>query len=380
MNNVTRAARWISLLVTPLVMWGCSPGEAPQTSAEPAPTAEAASAEMDHSQHQMEGHAGHSTERDEMGRRLYDMKHDVTDEVADQLRAKVPLYSTYSNAEIALSMVNMGPNYEWYISGNNVEAEQGLLILAHGYREKGDAAFREKMQPVADVMPTALSFGMSMMMSDHIQLAIDDLEAAGAKEIVVIPIVSTKHNTMMRQWQYIFGELDEPSYAAVPPVTSNAKLYLVSPIEDDPLVAEILIDHASEISEDPDNELVIIAAHGPSFEDDNLEELAMLENIAKVMREDSDFQNVVGITLQDDAAPEVRQANVDNLRAMVSEANEAGKDVLIVTNLMGTRTVQAKLRKDLKGLDYKFSAKGLSSHDNFMKWIMEAMRDEFERT
>ena len=361
-----------------LAIWGCSPGQPPESATDPA-TAD----QEDHSQHQMadhSGHEGHSTERDEMGRRLYGMKHDVTDEVAEELRAKVPLYADYSNAEIALSMVNMGPNYEWFVSSNGVQAEQGVLILAHGYREQGDAAFKEKMQPIADVLPLALSFGMSMMMSDHIQLGIDDLEAAGAKEIAVIPVVSTRHNTMMRQWEYIFGQRDEPAYAEVAQVTSNAKLHLISPIEDDPLVAEILIDHASELSSDPANELVVIAAHGPTFEDDNIQELAMLENIAKVIREDSDFENVVGVTLQDDAPPEIRDANVARLRGMVTEANESGQNVIIVTNLMGTRTVQAKLRKDLKGLDYKFNAKGISSHDNFMKWIMESMRDEFERS
>jgi hypothetical protein len=95
------------------------------------------------------------------------------------------------------------------------------LVLAHGFRDPGDDIFRQRLNPLASQNPTALAMGMSMMMSDHIQLAINDLEAAGAKRIVVVPLVSNRYNSLLRQWQYIFGLIDEPAYNAVPPVTRN---------------------------------------------------------------------------------------------------------------------------------------------------------------
>ena len=141
-----------------------------------------------------------------------------------------------------------------------------------------------------------------------------------------------------------------------------------------------LIDHAVEISENPAKEAVIIAAHGPSFQDDNEIVLGELENLAKIMQEDSDFAKVAGITLQDDAAPEIRDANVEKLRNMVSGFAADGYDVLVVTNLIGTRTIQSKLRKDLKGLDYSFNKKGIAAHPNFIEeWMGEAIREQFER-
>ena len=57
---------------------------------------------------------------------------------------------------------------------------------------------------------------------------------------------------------------------------------------------------------------------------------------------------------------------------------ESGQEVLIVTNLIGSRTIQAKLRKDLKGLDYNFNAKGIMQHENFIDWMGESVRGEFE--
>lgn len=337
--------------------------------------AAATDAGMDHSMHNM---AGHSAERDEMGRRLYGMKHEMTPEIMAELREKIPLYESYSDAEINMSMMMMGSNYEWYLSDADVQGSQAVLLLLHGFRE-GDPIFKEQVQGYATIFPTAMAPGMSMMMSDHIQLAIDDLEAAGAQTIVVVPVVSTEYNTMMRQWEYIFGLQDEAPYASVARVSSDAEILFAKPPGDDPVIAEILIDHAMELSEDPKREAVVIAAHGPSFEDDNKKVLAELASLAGIIKEDSDFAEVDAITLQDDAPAAIRDANVAKLRAMVKAANDRGLQVIVVTNLIGTRTIQAKLRKDLKGLDYRFNNKGISEHPSFVnEWLGDTIRAQLE--
>jgi len=338
--------------------------------------AESEHAGMDHSGHDM---AGHSTERDELGRRLFGMKHQMSPEILTELRANVRGWDQLSDEEIALSMTMMGSNYEWYISADDVEAGNGVLILYHGFRERGDMMFKQQMESYSDVFPMALAPGMSMMMSQHIQLGLDDLVAAGAERIVVVPIVSTQYNTMIRQWWYIFGLEEDPAYATVPRIETTADVLFASPPNDDPLVAEILLDFAEEISEDPENEVVIIAAHGPSEEADNARQLELMGNLARIVQEDGGFSAVAAATLQDDAPPEVRDANVVRLRGMIEQAQADDKKVIIVTSLIGARTIQKKLRKDLQGLDYRFNAKGLIQHDLFLDWIGETVRDELLR-
>lgn len=333
---------------------------------------------MDHSQMD---HSGHSmdTTRDAEGRSLYGMKHKMDPAMTKELREKVALYENYSDAEITLSMDMMGPEYAWYISPPDVKGEQGILILMHGFREQGDKIFRQQVQPMGDIFPTSMGVGMAMMMSDHIQVALDDLKAAGAKKIAVVPITSSGTNELYRQWLYIFGKQDTPEFASVPRVKTDAKLLFVKPPGDDPLVAEVLLDHANEISKDPKNEVVIIAGHGPSSAEDNAEELRVLEGLAKIVKQDGGFADVRGMTLQDDAPPAIRDANVKKMREVVEAATKKGQRVLVVTNLIGARTIQAKLRSDLKDLTYEFNAKGLVNHPNFMKWMGEAVREQFER-
>jgi sirohydrochlorin ferrochelatase len=328
---------------------------------------------MDHSGHTMD------TARDAEGRSLYGMKHKMDPALTKELRDKVALYKNYSDAEITLSMDMMGPEYAWYISPPDVKGEQGVLILMHGFREQGDKIFKDQMSSLGNIFPTSMGVGMAMMMSDHIQVALNDLKAAGAKEIVVVPITSSATNELYRQWLYIFGKQDKPEFATVPRVTTDAKLLFVAPPGDDPLVAEVLLDHATEISKEPKNEVVIIAGHGPSSAEDNAEELRVLAGLATLVRKDGGFADVRGMTLQDDAPPEIREANVQKMRGVVEAAAKKGQRVLVVTNLIGARTVQAKLRSDLKGLNYEFNPKGLVQHPNFMKWMGEAVRNQFEK-
>ena len=330
----------------------------------------------DHSRHDM---SQMSTARDAEGRSLYGMKHKMDPAMTKELRDKVALYKNYSDAEITLSMDMMGAEYAWYISPPELRGAQGILILMHGFREQGDRNFKEQVQPIGDIFPTSMGVGMAMMMSNHIQVALDQLRAAGAKEVVVVPITSSGTNELYRQWLYIFGKQDKPEFASVPRVKTDAKLHFVAPPGDNPLVGEILLDHAAELSKDPKNEVVIIAGHGPTSAEDNAEELRVLSGLAKIIKQDGGFADVRGMTLQDDAPRAIRQANVQKLREVVATAAKNGQRVLVVTNLIGARTVQAKLRSDLKGLTYEFNPKGLVNHPNFMKWMTEAVRHEFEQ-
>ena len=313
---------------------------------------------------------------DELGRRLHGHKHIIEGAVGDQLRARIPTLKDTSNAQLTMMMQMMGANYEWYISSPEMKADVGVLILAHGFRDRGDKVFKETVQGIGESFPTAIAFGMSMAMSQHSQLAVDDLMAAGAKEIIVIPAVASSINDMMRQWQFIFGLRESAEYADVPQVKSEAEIHFLSAPDDNPLVAEILLDYANDLSTDPSNTLVIIAAHGPTMKEDNIHELGMLANLADLVQQDGDYSEVIGVTLQDDAGPEVRAANVANLRQKIEAAAAAGKEVVIVTTLLSSRGIQAKLRKDLKGLEYKFARESLTQHDNFIVWMMSGIEDQ----
>src|SRR5690606_7014673 len=137
------------------------------------------------------GHSGHSG-------------HEMEPWMYDELRKRVDIYQTMSDAEIDDSMVRMGPDYTSHLSPGGTEGPVGALVLAHGFGPVGDEAFRKGLAPIADGYPLSVAFGMSMTSSRHIQQALDELTAAGARTVVVVPALSSAaSDDQLRQWQYM---------------------------------------------------------------------------------------------------------------------------------------------------------------------------------
>ena len=318
---------------------------------------------QDHSEHQA------STETMSHG------DHHMTSEMLAVMRERIPSYREFSDQQIALQMRMMPPNQSRFLSANTVKGETGVLVLIHGFGETGDRIMTEAVQPVADIVPSAMSAGMSMMTSAHIQQSLDDLQDAGANTVIVVPLVSSQRNTLMYQWQYIFALRDQGGYYDVPRIKTDARVIVTDPPAGHPLITQILLDHALEMSVDPTNEVVFIIAHGPVFEEENYAQLKVMAGQAKRIQNIGGFSHVEGTTLQDDAVAEVRDANVVKLRKKIEDATSDGKRVLIVTDLLAARSIQWKIERDLAGLHYEFSVKGVSTHSNFAQWLQETVAD-----
>ena len=295
--------------------------------------------------------------------------HNMSQEDFARLRDVVDQYKTMSDDEIMQSMAEMPGDYDWYVSDKAVRNDTGVLVLAHGAGEYGDRVFKQSLEPLASKQPVALGFGMAMMGSGHLQKAVDELTAAGAKRVVVVPAALSRNASVYRQWSYILGKRQQAAYLEAGQIKTDAELILRPVMGGHPLAAEIMRDYASEISETPKNEALIIVGHGPEDINDNQRELAILRRHVDFLRQQTDFASVRAINLQDDAPDEIRSANVGTLRSWISEASAAGQRVLIVGYLMSTRGIQWKFKEDLKGLDYTLQTKGISSHPLFSHWI-----------
>ena len=340
-----------------------------------------AQAQEDHDAHRAHGYQGHDMPMpppDELGRRRMgmDMRDMLSDDVVAGLKEKIALYGLLTDNELRINVAQMGENYTWYVSDADVRGDIGVLVLSHGVSEAGDRIMTDSMRAIAGEYPTAIGYGMAMMTSSHLQAAIDDLEAAGATTIVLVQTTSTVHNSMTRQWEYILGRRDESSYLTVKPIETGAKLVFAPHMDDHPLIAEILSDHAREISTDPDNEALFLIAHGPEDDFDNELDLPVIESLAEQVQAATGISEVRAINLQDDAIPPVREGNVRQLKRWMQQAQRKGKKLIVVSPASSADGLQHHIKQDLIGLDYTFNEKGLSQHPNFTEWVVTTVQQQ----
>lgn len=299
--------------------------------------------------------------------------HQMTHEQIEILKSKIELYRPYTDEQINAAMSRMYEAQE-YLSPPAVRNEIGILGLGHGYKAEGDALFKRGYAGVAAVYPTAVGLGMTMMDSSHIQTSVDQLEAAGAKTIVVLPTEVGDNTSLIRQWDYAFGLSDKSSYLDVPRIRSKARIVVARTPTTSPLMTQILADYVKGASRNPAGEMVVMIAHGPEDPADNQKELANLATHAAGIKAATGVAEVMYGTLQDDAPPEIRQKNVDRMREWISGATASGRKVIVVPVVIVSRSgVSGRIAKDLAGLEYVSTEKGIAEHTLFDQWIRDTV-------
>ena len=316
-------------------------------------TAPQASAEEDHSQHQ---------------------HHQLTQKQFAELREKIEVYRGFTDEQIIDSMSRMR-NVGGMISAKGVVGDIGILALAHGYTPEANEQWKAKFDSVSREYTTGYGLGMAMMSADHIQQAIDGLEAAGAKTILILRTETGDTNSLNYQWQYIFGRRDEASYLTIPRVETDAEIIWGPSPTAHPIMGEIMLEHALELSTDHGNEMVLILGHGAMTPKENEMDLATMAKHAEAIKKGGGFRDVKRWNVQDDLPADQRAANVDKVRGWIKDAEDQGMDVIVVTNVLTQSGIMRRLQKDVSGTGAKFSDQGLMQNPRFSDWIKTAVEE-----
>lgn len=337
----------------------------------------AALAAEDHSQHQGQHQHGAVPAMDAEGKRLesYNIRHEMSAQDMAGLRAKVAIYRGMTDRELEMNMNAMGPDYEWYVSDQKLRGDTGVLILSHGVGENSDRVLKKAFEPIGARRPTAIGFGMSMMSSAHLQAAVDDLVARGAKTIVLVDEgTTTEYNSLTRHWKYIFGMHPESSYLDVAKVKApGVKFLWAGHFNDSPLITEMIYENARSVSRNPARETLILVGHGPEEKYDNEPDLKILQAHVDRIKARKEFADVRIINLQDDAIKPVRESNVRTLRKWVEQAGRQGNEVIVVAVAAASWGVQTHIKQDLRGLKYTFAEKGLAENPKFVRWVEQTI-------
>ncbi|MFO7444723.1 MAG: CbiX/SirB N-terminal domain-containing protein [Ignavibacteriaceae bacterium] len=270
----------------------------------------------------------------------------------------------------------------------------GLLILAHGGHSSWDETVTQAVKPLKEKYAVEIAFGMADPKT--MQAGINKLEAQGVNTIVVTQLFISSYSPIIRQNEYLLGlrdELaDEPMImdhsgfshgnnhadmqntpnVELKPLNIKSKILLTEPLNDHPLVVEILSERVKELSKSPVKETVILVAHGPNDEEDNRMWVSTLDNIADKLRAKytgtNSFKNIFCMTVRDDAAKEIYEAAKENLRNIVRQASKDGK-AIVVPVLLSQGGIEKGIVKRLEGLEYEWSGKTLLPHENITKFI-----------
>ena len=264
-------------------------------------------------------------------------------------------------------------------------AQVGTLIIAHG----GDRGWNDQVRAVAAEVrtggPVQISFLMGPEAPQHrYGDAVKRLVEAGARRIVVVPLLVSSHSGHYEQIRWLVGATDSLDvemqhhlhHAGLTRVDAGVPVHMARAIDDSPEVARVLAERARTLAPDPSGRAVYLLGHGPNSDEDYAYWMRNLRPLADSVHAAAGFASVGVGLVRDDAPAEIRAAAVRTVRSEIEALHRAtGQPVAVVPVLISRGSVsEVKFRRDLEGLPVLYSAETLLPHPGLARWIEARVR------
>lgn len=257
-----------------------------------------------------------------------------------------------------------------------LEAQGGLLVVAHGANKGWNDRVRETVQNVTWDGPVAIAFLMGAE-ADSLgwDAGVARLVSEGAREITVVPLMVSSHGSHYRQIRFYAGELPSlpPELAqhdhgthSPPPVPMR-----VTPALDDaPEFAAALSARWRAMAEADRSRPLLLVAHGPNDPDDAVEWLEDIGSVSAGLRTATGKDLFVGL-LRDDAPAPVRARAVAAMRdSVLAMAQRSGDSVVALPVMISSGSItRIKIPADLAGLPIRYHAEPLAPLPELSRWI-----------
>lgn len=258
-----------------------------------------------------------------------------------------------------------------------LDAQEGLLVVAHGANAEWNGRVRETVAQVAWTRgPVEIAFLMGAEKETAgWDSAVARLAARGVERIVVVPLMVSSHGSHYRQIRFYAGELaelpaeiahhDHGTHAA-PPVPMR----VTAALDDAPELAAALATRWRELDAADRDRPLLLVAHGPNDPADAERWVEDITAVSEGLRRGTSGDLHVAL-LRDDAPPEVRKAAVAAMRDSVLAMSARAADSVVAMPVMisaGSIT-RVKIPADLDGLPIRYRAEPLAPLPELARWI-----------
>lgn len=250
--------------------------------------------------------------------------------------------------------------------------KQGVLVISHGSRDEEWVALVD--EAVASVvmpegLPVVSSF-LEIVEGRLIQDGIDELERLGVTDMLVLPLFVSSGSTHVDDIGQAFGfppaafrEGEMEPFT----VRGTTKVTYGSPIDDDPVIAELLWQNVRELAVKPSSETLLLVAHGSREKGLNRVWREGMVKLAERVRALGGFARAEIAMLLPNQASCV-------MRAL--QRRYAG-DAVVVAPLFLSRGyfTNSAIPKRLEGFEYRYNGKPLLPNPYLSSWMERQIRE-----
>ncbi|MCM3135717.1 cobalamin biosynthesis protein CbiX [Paenibacillus polysaccharolyticus] len=239
----------------------------------------------------------------------------------------------------------------------------GVLIISHGSQEKtwvesvDDAISRLNLP---DPLPVEAGF-LELVDGRLIQDGINRLEGQGVTDLLVVPLFVSSGSTHVDEIEYAIGAKDAPERETdLEPFEVKARVHFGYPVDNDPDIAVMVWDKVRSLSQQPDQETILLVGHGSIHDGFRQRWEAGISSLAERV------QQISGVAHTDYAL--LNPESVYDKAKYWSE--ERGSRVIVAPLFLSAGYfTQHVIPGRLKELEYAYSGETLLPHPLLGQWL-----------
>ena len=275
---------------------------------------------------------------------------------------------------VALLVVPAGARAQMDASGT------GTIIVAHGGGPAWDAQVLQVAKMVNTGGPVEVSFLMGPgAATARFQDAARKLVAAGARRIVVVPMLISSHSGHYEQIRYLAGEVDTLNdvmmhhlhMSGIERAQVSVPIHVTKAIDSAPQAAHVIAERARGMVSSPQGRALFIVGHGPNSAEDHAAWMSNLRTVADSVAALSGFRDVKVGLVRDDAPAPVRAEAVRAVRETIELQHALTQQPVVVVPVLISRgsVSDVKIPADLAGLPIIYRGETLLPHAQMARWV-----------
>lgn len=238
----------------------------------------------------------------------------------------------------------------------------GVLIISHGSPE---TSWMEQIDEAVSHIHLPSDLPVNAVFLDNvpgrfIQDGINELEAQGVTDLLVVPLFVSSGSTHMDEIAYALGVKETPDRETdLEPFTIQAKVHFGYPADDDEDIARMVWDQVKDLSVAPENEVVLVVGHGSIHDGFRQRWEKGISSLAQRVGQVSEV-----------AHTDYALLNPDSLRAKTEEWTARGYKVLIAPLFLSKGIfLNQVIPRRVEGLSYEYAGRALLPHPLLSHWM-----------
>lgn len=266
-------------------------------------------------------------------------------------------------------------------AAQHAQDDFGVLVMAHGGGAAWNSEVEAMLAPLGRDYRLELAFGMAD--PGTIQDAVRRLETRGARRIAVVRLFISGESWKERTEQ-ILGI--RPGAGPRPPADAHAghgashgghdmALWRIESssrfalsdegLANAPEMGAVLVDRVRPLSRAPQQETVLVLAHGPEDDAENARWISEIDARAEALRSHAPFRAVHVESLREDW-PDKRTASEARIHALAAQATQNGGRLLVLPYRVTGFGPYARV---LEGVTYDADRRGLLPSAEVERWV-----------